>query len=77
VATVTLQVVAGATTIISVRTVSNTNASRVLAAKKIDLRTADDQSTVDEMLKRVLNEWIGDTFTIEKNQAPPAPIPVT
>ncbi len=76
-ATVKLEAVVGATTITSIRTVSNANAQRVLAAEKINLGTVDDQSTVDELLRRALNEWIGDTKTIERNQNAVADIPVT
>ena len=76
-ATITLQVVAGATTITSTRTVSNANASRVMAAEKINLGTADDQATLDALLSRAIAEWVGDTKTIERNQTVVADIPIT
>lgn len=67
-ATISLQIVAGATTITSTRTVSNANASRVMAAERINLAKETDQDTLDEMLSRAIREWIGDTRTIERNQ---------
>jgi len=76
-ATIKLEAVVGATTITAIRTVSNANASRVLAAEKINLGTATDQATVDKLLDRAMAEWIGDTKTIERNATAVLDIPVT
>lgn len=76
-ATVTLEFVNGATTIRGTLTVSNANAGRLLAAEMINMQTADNQATVNALVRRCLDEMIDDTQTIERNANTVAGIPVT
>lgn len=76
-ATVTLEFVNGSTTIRGTATVSNAHVSRILAAEKTNMNTADNQATADALLRRFLDEMIGDTKTIERNATVVADIPVT
>jgi hypothetical protein len=76
-ATITLEFVNGANTIRGTLTVSNANAARLLAAEKINMGTADNQTTADALIRRFLDEMIGDTKTIERNSTPVTDIPVT
>lgn len=57
----------GATAITGSLTISDTNAARILTAERTYMATVDNQGTVDALVRRFLDEMIGDTKTIERN----------
>lgn len=76
-ATISVRFVVGAATTTGAVTVSDANAGRILAAEKTLLGTSADQDTVDKIARRLVDEMIGNTKTIERNANAVADIPVT
>jgi hypothetical protein len=75
-ATVSLTLVNGAQTVTGTLTISSANATRLVNAEKIRYAT-DAQGAFDELIRRFLDEMIGDTKTIERNATPIADFTIT
>lgn len=76
-ATIALRFTTGAATLTGSLTVSDANAARILAAEGEYMSGATNQATVDLLIRRFLNDMIGDTKTIERNKIVVADLPAT
>jgi hypothetical protein len=67
----------GSSTLTGTLTVSDANASRILAAEKTYSGSADNQATLDYLIRRFLDEMIADTKSVERATLSVSDIPVT
>lgn len=67
----------GSSTLTGSVTMSDADATRILAAEKIRLQTANAQETVNAIVRTLVQEIIGNTKTMERNAQTIADIPTS